>query len=212
VGGNVVLDFINTVTGRNGRPRDWLATFSSLADWATQTDVLPKERCRQLKMRAHHVPTEAAVALESARTLRELLFRVLTQLIRGRAPPHGDLAYLHEHWCRSIQRHALRRVRGKVQPVLVDSANTLDGIASAVALQAVDLLRDLPAKRLRLCAGPNCAWLFLDFSKAGRRKWCDMATCGNDAKAKRHYRARTKRSRSPQERAHRAPPRPAKGR
>ena len=31
------------------------------------------------------------------------------------------------------------------------------------------------------------AWLFLDTSKAGRRRWCDMADCGNAAKSRRHY-------------------------
>jgi predicted RNA-binding Zn ribbon-like protein len=62
-----------------------------------------------------------------------------------------------------------------------------------MAIRAVDLLRSLPTKRLRMCSGPNCAWLFIDSSKAGRRRWCDMATCGNDAKAKRHYQAKRKR-------------------
>jgi predicted RNA-binding Zn ribbon-like protein len=43
----------------------------------------------------------------------------------------------------------------------------------------------LPVERLRLCAGTDCAWLFVDRSKAGRRRWCDMAVCGNKAKSRR---------------------------
>jgi predicted RNA-binding Zn ribbon-like protein len=29
--------------------------------------------------------------------------------------------------------------------------------------------------------------MFLDVSKSGRRRWCDMATCGNRAKASAHH-------------------------
>jgi predicted RNA-binding Zn ribbon-like protein len=31
-------------------------------------------------------------------------------------------------------------------------------------------------------------WYFVDTSKAGRRRWCDMSTCGNAEKARRHQR------------------------
>ena len=41
-------------------------------------------------------------------------------------------------------------------------------------------------ERLKIC--PNCQWLFLDRSRNRSRAWCDMAVCGNRAKASRHYR------------------------
>ena len=31
------------------------------------------------------------------------------------------------------------------------------------------------------------AWVFVDRSKAGTRRWCDMNACGNRANAHRHY-------------------------
>ena len=40
--------------------------------------------------------------------------------------------------------------------------------------------------RVRRCADPNCTHVFLDSTKNGRRRWCDMRTCGNRAKAARH--------------------------
>ena len=43
------------------------------------------------------------------------------------------------------------------------------------------------AYRLRRCANDACLWLFLDESKNATRRWCDMASCGNRAKARRHY-------------------------
>lgn len=45
--------------------------------------------------------------------------------------------------------------------------------------------------RIRRCAHETCVLHFLDTSRNGTRRWCSMASCGNRAKASRHY-ARTK--------------------
>ncbi|MFD2262317.1 CGNR zinc finger domain-containing protein [Lacibacterium aquatile] len=58
-----------------------------------------------------------------------------------------------------------------------------------LAHAALELLKDLTHGRLRRCAGEDCGWLFLDQSKAGRRRWCSMSDCGNAAK-QRKFRAR----------------------
>jgi predicted RNA-binding Zn ribbon-like protein len=54
----------------------------------------------------------------------------------------------------------------------------------------LELLRDRP-NRIRNCANDDCVLWFYDDSRGGRRQWCSMATCGNRAKARRHY-ARTR--------------------
>ena len=43
--------------------------------------------------------------------------------------------------------------------------------------------------RVRQCPieSGGCGWLFLDTSRSGNRRWCDMRTCGNRAKARAHY-------------------------
>jgi predicted RNA-binding Zn ribbon-like protein len=62
-------------------------------------------------------------------------------------------------------------------------ARTLEPFVQAVAEGDID--------RFRICANDGCRWIFQDESRAGRRRWCNMATCGNRAKAARH-RARQK--------------------
>jgi predicted RNA-binding Zn ribbon-like protein len=42
------------------------------------------------------------------------------------------------------------------------------------------------AARIRVCASGTCSARFYDRSPAGRRRWCSMARCGNEAKARRH--------------------------
>lgn len=41
--------------------------------------------------------------------------------------------------------------------------------------------------RVRQCDHDECILYFLDTSKAGRRRWCNMETCGNKHKAHKHY-------------------------
>jgi predicted RNA-binding Zn ribbon-like protein len=56
-----------------------------------------------------------------------------------------------------------------------------------VIQSAADLVTSPDVGRIRECGAPDCNWLFLDHSRGGRRKWCDMSTCGNRAKARRYY-------------------------
>jgi len=61
-------------------------------------------------------------------------------------------------------------------------------LEAATAHSVLRLLALPDATRLKIC--PNCGWLFLDRSKNRSRAWCDMAVCGNRAKASRHYHRR----------------------
>jgi predicted RNA-binding Zn ribbon-like protein len=40
--------------------------------------------------------------------------------------------------------------------------------------------------RLRMCAAPDCRWVFYDTSRRGGARWCSMAVCGNRAKTRRY--------------------------
>jgi predicted RNA-binding Zn ribbon-like protein len=44
-------------------------------------------------------------------------------------------------------------------------------------------------ERMKACPAEDCEWAFYDWSKNRSGTWCDMATCGNRAKA-RNYRGR----------------------
>lgn len=61
-----------------------------------------------------------------------------------------------------------------------------------LAISASSILSDGRERaRVKLCPGENCGWLFLDETKNSRRRWCSMESCGNRAKAARHYARRT---------------------
>jgi predicted RNA-binding Zn ribbon-like protein len=117
--------------------------------------------------------------------LREALFEVVTQIISRRAPPKRALAFLHQYWIAGTKSHELRFDDGRVFVNLRNDALDFDLIASLVAYRMVEQVLSLPTERLHICQGPNCSWAFIDSSKAGRRRWCDMAVCGNAAKFRR---------------------------
>ena len=44
--------------------------------------------------------------------------------------------------------------------------------------------------RLKTCRNPSCRWAFYDTTRNRSAVWCDMATCGSRAKARRYYERR----------------------
>jgi predicted RNA-binding Zn ribbon-like protein len=40
--------------------------------------------------------------------------------------------------------------------------------------------------RLKACRADDCKWAFIDTARNRTRIWCDMAVCGNRAKARRY--------------------------
>jgi predicted RNA-binding Zn ribbon-like protein len=75
---------------------------------------------------------------------------------------------------------------GRVRP----SDEALKHLAERLGVDFEELATGRP-ERLRVCANDRCRWAFFDSSPTGRRRWCDMRSCGNQAKAAR-YRARLK--------------------
>ena len=119
--------------------------------------------------------------------VRETLFALITGIVSGSVPPKAMLAVLREHWIVGINAHELRFDHGHVVAELRSDAANFDLIASMIAYRMVEHVLTLPTDRLRICHGPNCSWIFIDSSKAGRRRWCDMGVCGNAAKSRRFY-------------------------
>jgi predicted RNA-binding Zn ribbon-like protein len=188
VGGDAPLDFINTVSGRDqGTPRDRLDGYGRLLEWAAHADLLPGRVLRTLAQKAQANPAEASAALARAKRLRETMFAVVASVAIGKAPAKADLELLRNAWLAGCEAHRLHHDEGQVVLDLDPGAAPLDLVSVIAAWGLVERVFAAPAERLRLCQGTDCAWTFLDSSKAGRRRWCDMAVCGNAAKSRRHY-------------------------
>ena len=184
--GHVVLDFINTAAGLNRDPRDWLDGYARLVEWAELAGVCDAGLARGLTSLDHADPAGGQDALAQARLLRSTLYELIHTGREGVRPPEHAIEDL-QRWCRRGGSAVELRweANGAVRTSLRSCGLHVIGVT--IALAAADLLSQPLDGRLGVCAGRNCGWVFLDMSKSHRRRWCDMKTCGNAAKASRYY-------------------------
>jgi predicted RNA-binding Zn ribbon-like protein len=73
------------------------------------------------------------------------------------------------------------------------SERPLEAALATIARDAIDLLTGALAGRIRECAAPDCALLFVDSSRPGRRRWCAGEACGNRTRTKAYRQRRKQR-------------------
>ena len=159
IGGRLALDFLNT------------------ADWAPDGAVV-------------HEKIESFADLEvwlSAAGLPDAAHpRSINQLHRYRRDLRGLF--------RAGTGLAATGLQAQLRAVNIVGARSLDDLArqpvlGLIAISALSILGDGRERdRIKTCPGADCGWMFIDETKNRRRKWCQMETCGNRAKAARHYR------------------------
>ena len=189
-GGHPALDFVNTVGGnREARPREDLRRFADLVTWAGLAGVLSPAEAKALTREAAAHPAEAEEALVRARGFREALYRLLLALVEAKPPAAEDVAALETEVHRAL---AVRRLKpsGTGFVWTAPGVALLDTVVPRIALAASDLVTSEALRRVRMCEAKRtdtCSWLFLDETRNHSRRWCDMASCGNQHKARRHY-------------------------
>jgi predicted RNA-binding Zn ribbon-like protein len=187
VAGHLALDLTNTVTARNAEPVDWLTGYPQLLQWASVTGAFNRSALQALRRRSAEAPRAAAAALRATRQLREALYDVTTAIIANDPTPADELRRIERAWKDAVGHTDLTVVAASARLQLTVDASGLAYLNHELALRSLELLQTLPLARTRSCPGQRCGWLFIDHSKGGQRRWCDMATCGNAAKTTRHY-------------------------
>jgi predicted RNA-binding Zn ribbon-like protein len=196
IGGALCLDFTNTIGWRVGSDSDEkLYDYEDLVVWARHVGTLSARHGKELLKRAASEPARARTVHRQALALREALYRTFSSLSSGRSPQPIDVAQINV-----AVADAYRHLRLAPRPPsgLVPSGDSFvwewheaDGSLELpvwmVARSAAELLTSDSLGRVRECAGEKCDWLFLDASRNRSRRWCDMAECGNRAKARRNY-------------------------
>ena len=188
VRGDLCLAYANTRFWRGSPvPTEKLARVADLLSWLESSGGLAPEVLQEIAAWSQAHEKKAEALFDTAITLREALFRIFASLAGGHLAPAGDVAVLQTVLAAAPARRILDAVDGRygwsverVRPVAAD-------LLAPVLWSAADLLLNAEQRRIRQCANDKCLWLFLDESKSGTRRWCDMTSCGNRAKAQRHY-------------------------
>ena len=185
LGGALCLDFVNTIDPRLEPPReDFLPTFEALIDWSVFVGAADPAEAAALAAGAGRDPALAARVHDRALEFREALFELLRPP-RRTGQPSAALAVVNRELRRALAGAELTPAASNYRLASRPSAD-LGRVLWPVARSAAELLTSDELDRVRECDGHGCGWLFCDTSKAGRRRWCSMAICGNRAKARRH--------------------------
>jgi predicted RNA-binding Zn ribbon-like protein len=187
-GGVLCLDFANT-WGDRGRPEtDRLRDYSDLLAFAQQAEMLTAGDEAGLTGQAERDAQAATAALALARSLRETLYRTFSTVAAARAPEAADLERLNAVLPEALSHLRLERRGTDFIWAWAAQENPLEAPLWPILRSAAELLTSEERQRVRECDGSACTWLFLDHSRNRSRRWCSMETCGNRAKAHRHYR------------------------
>ena len=187
LGERLWLDFVNTDEIQRGAPRDAIHDFDALAAWLGAALALDAERVSGLRRRALQQPTGASAALVEARRVRNALRRLAEQGAIEEAARLDALGEINRVLTRSAgTRRVELRDDGTFARTFIPGGDAFAGLMIPIVESAADALILGELDRVRRCADPRCARVFHDGTRNGRRRWCDMASCGNRAKAARH--------------------------
>jgi predicted RNA-binding Zn ribbon-like protein len=191
VGNHRALDFVNTAIAVEGVPRDLLNGLDDLTSWLVGAGALDSVSARSALTRWGGRRRGTDV-VEAARELRTALRRLADAWAAGKPAPRATVARVNELLARGSGTSrivpapdgagfAVERGLRLEQP---------EDLLVPIAEAAADLLCHADPGRVRRCAHPQCVLYFLDGTKNGTRRWCDMRTCGNRTNAAAYYRRR----------------------
>jgi predicted RNA-binding Zn ribbon-like protein len=177
------LAFINTfeLDHVTGEPHEHLVKVGDVERWFTARGLM------------HPIGSEAmepAAVLRRVHALRAALREVAEAVVEERSARPDALAEVN----RALGARAIVELIPTPDGIGVGHRHIGDPLDDALARIADPLVQELTGghpDRFRVCANDRCRWIFYDESRAARRRWCEMAVCGNQAKAARH-RARRK--------------------
>lgn len=189
-GGVLCLDFANTLGERPRSESERLGDYGDFLRFSRQAGSIPSRDLEQLERIYADCPERADAAFRRILEVREAIYRLLSSEVLGKSPQESDIETLNRALRKAARQSALCRGKGGYEWHWAGPADALDRPLWPIVRSVVDLLTSDELARLRECDSRTCSWLFIDRSRSRRRRWCDMSTCGNRAKARRHYRKR----------------------
>jgi predicted RNA-binding Zn ribbon-like protein len=192
-GGALCLDFANTWGNQADPGSDRLRDYEHLVAFARQTGSLTDDAAATLSRTAGRDREASAAALSLGRELRQVIYRVFSSRAGHRDVQPENVDRINAVLGEALSHRRIeQRDGGFAWNWTGIDAGDLRSPVWPIIESAAALLASEELNRVRECNAPDCNWLFLDRSRSGTRRWCSMQSCGNRAKARRHYRRREK--------------------
>ncbi len=187
--GDLSLNFANTVDWHAGQhPAENLNSYTDLVGWGQQAGLVSAETAKRLNRLAAEQPQANAEMYEYAIQLRDAIYRIFTYHYAGKPVLEADLSLLNNIACDAMAHFQLAHKGDSFEWQLPSDIVDINLILWPIAHAAGVLLTSDKAARIRQCEDDRgCGYLFIDTTKNHSRRWCSMESCGNRAKARRHY-------------------------
>jgi len=190
-GGCLVFNFVNTVNTRKPAPEfDYLDTFEDLLAWSAKAESLGGAKLQALREYAAQKPEAASEELHDMIEAREMLYELFSAIAKGTQPGAAVIDAFNHRLSMAFQKIHVKFGSAGAEIHLGGEGISLDEPLLPVLKSAFDILTRKDLGRIKEC--PRCGWLFLDTSKNGKRKWCDMNVCGSREKSLEYYYRKTK--------------------
>lgn len=180
------LDFLNTHELESGHLVDRLTEPADASSWFVEQGVLHAADARGWRDRD----------LDRVRAVRNALREVVDAVVEERKPDRASVELVNG----ALEAGAAPRVELDGRTIRIGHRHAASPVDDALASLAAPIVGELASgrpDRFRTCANDTCRWTFYDASPTGRRRWCNMLTCGNRAKAARHRERLKARSQAP---------------
>ena len=185
------ISFGNTLEFERGQAVDAVPDITSLLGWLRERRLISGRGLATEAARLRRDPDETARRVERFHHLRKVLHGIAAEVTENGHPTGEQLRDLNHILRHGLHYHQIERDPDGTRYTFAQVGDRLDQARATIASSLAQFLADDAPSRLRVCANAGCRYLFIDRSPTGRRRWCDMRTCGNQAKVARH-RARAK--------------------
>ena len=182
IAGARCLDFLNTTEDARV---ERLTSYAEFAIWSKAAGLIDSAGQRRLLAVAAKQPQAAAKALALVLEARA----ALAELFGGSVPLRTQaMAVINEVLAQDRFVMQLESGKSGLRQHWKPDGPELRQPLLILLREAAALLSSPARVQIHHCAGDDCGWFFLDTSRNQSRRWCQMETCGNNAKAKAHYR------------------------
>ncbi len=190
VGGDPALDLVNTVDWTSRGPvEERLRTYQQVTRWAEGAGVLGAAAGRRLRRVAAQRPQRAAAAVEYAHQAREVFRDLFGAIARGESPgaalPRFNRLLADAMERLEVAPEAGARGHAGYEWGWRGQDSDPRAVLWPVIWSAARLLQSDELENVRVCDGDDCGWMYVDRSRNGFRRWCQMRTCGTREKTRR---------------------------
>ena len=194
VGEVLCLNFTNTTSGRGtDQCLEHLYGYDNLVAWARHAGAIDEDTARALG--AYKPKGRAARrALARAIALRDALHGVFTAVRTGAPAPAAALTELNHCLAEATAAAAIEPAAEGFIWRWPATTMPPERVLWPVARSAAELLTAANLNRLKACPGNHCGWMFLDMTRNGSRRWCEMEVCGSRAKMRRYHQRQRERA------------------